>query len=176
MRQVSSLAHRAACPLANRTKTVLYRIHNVCKCNLYANRRRSEFYRRLTKLPFDHPALTPCMVGELVIRSNALGEDNSLNTVLRAYDADRQKISSNNNFRDRLDSRIVLSVVEGKEYTVQLSSVGGTYGDYRVSLRFKDDSPNGGGFGDFGRELASADIIKMGRSPLGLQRLIRYLV
>ena len=90
--------------------------------------------------------------GELIIRSKALGDDNDLNTVLRAYDSNRQQIANNNNFRGKLDSRIVLSVEEGQQYSVQLSSVGNTTGNYRVSLRFQEPGvAGGGGFTEFAR-------------------------
>ena len=97
--------------------------------------------------------------GKLIVRSKALGENSTLNTVLRAYDANGQKIAANNNFRDKLDSRFVLSVTQGEEYSIQLSSVGDTTGDYRVSLRFKQEDPDAdGGFGVFGRSEYAANL------------------
>ena len=91
--------------------------------------------------------------GTLVIRTKALEpEDGELNTVLRGYDSDRNLIAANNNFRDSLDSRLVLDIEEGEQYFLQLSSVGTTYGDYRISLRLNDEATGGSdGFSDFGR-------------------------
>lgn len=71
--------------------------------------------------------------GELVVRSAALS--GNLNTVLRVFNAAGNVIASNNNFRDTLDSRVKLNIESGESYSLSLTSVRSTAGDYRIVLK-----------------------------------------
>lgn len=82
---------------------------------------------------------TSSETGRLVVRTAALNGD--LNTVLRGFDSDRNRVAANNNFNGSKNSRISLEVVSGQTYFVRVTTVRETTGDYRISFR---SVPDGG--------------------------------
>jgi hypothetical protein len=68
--------------------------------------------------------------GEMVIRTKALS--GGLNTILRIYDSNRQRIVANNNWNGTLDSRVSFNMDQGSTYYVQLAAAQATTGNYRI--------------------------------------------
>ncbi|MEM9409958.1 MAG: trypsin-like serine protease [Planctomycetota bacterium] len=114
--------------------------------------KHGDFFEEATRLILDHSprttfessrivngndrdffSFTPLLTGSFVVRAKRLSRD--LNTVLRSFDENGSLIASNNNFRGSQDSRIRFNVNAGETYFVNLSSVGDTQGNYRISLR-----------------------------------------